>query len=134
MNSKMKHTENEEAKLFTHGNAHQTNKQDSKSKEINEIEVHEPRFEPMDTYTGDVIKNKEELIEFIDVPGSPFKVIRQEKEYYTIFGQYRLSEAYESKEEAIKDAQREDWMRVMHVMEIIAKFTYEDLKQKENGK
>lgn len=69
------------------GNAENTSKQDSKSKE---------------------------LIRYVDE--TPFAVVQTEMGFYVIMGKYRMSESFKSYEEAEQDAKRVDWMRILQVM------------------
>lgn len=39
--------------------------------------------------------------------------------WYTLMGNNRLSDGFEKKEDAIKDAERKDWIRIMSVIQIM---------------
>lgn len=69
--------------------------------------------------TTDNSNSNSELIERIQVENTPFTVIRQEEKWYVTLGMYRLTNDLENKEDAIADAQREDWERLMQVMGIM---------------
>lgn len=62
-----------------------------------------------------------EKTEMINVPDSPMVVIREGYEWFVVLGKYRLTRALESKEAALKDAERTDWSRTIQVVEIIMK-------------
>lgn len=64
--------------------------------------------------------NEKALVEVVDIEGSPFKAIKNEKEWHVVLGRYRLTEALESFEKCKEDAQRTDWNRLIQVMTIVA--------------
>jgi len=67
------------------------------------------------------------LIEREEVNGTPFTLVKQNENWYVLLGKYRLSEAYQEKEEALKDANRNDWMRTMQVVGIMIENYNENL-------
>lgn len=69
--------------------------------------------------TNNVDSSKSELVEMVKVENTPFTLIRQESEWYVTIGKYRISESIGSKEEAMEDAKRVDWERVMQVCGIM---------------
>ena len=64
--------------------------------------------------------NEKQLVEVHDVPGLPFKIIKNDKEWHVVLGRYRLTGALETREEAEEDAKRVDWDRMLQVMTIVA--------------
>lgn len=70
--------------------------------------------------------NKDCLIEYKQVEGTPFQVVTKEhpeldvKEYYVMFGKYRISEKIEEEEEAMKQAKVIDWWKIMSIAHAIA--------------
>lgn len=65
------------------------------------------------------VDSSSELVEMVKVEDTPFTLIRQEKDWYVTIGKYRISEKIGSKEEAMEDAKRVDWERVMQVCGIM---------------
>lgn len=61
----------------------------------------------------------EQLMQYHQVKDTPFTIIKHEKGYTVMLGKYRLSEDYESIGEAMKDAKRMDWDRIMQVMGVM---------------
>ena len=45
---------------------------------------------------GELLEDPEELIKRIDVENTPFVIINIENEYFGTFGQYRITEVYET--------------------------------------
>lgn len=61
----------------------------------------------------------EQLVEYFPVKDTPFTVAKNGKEWYVLMGKYRLTEAMETKEEAMRDAKGTKWMRIMQVIQIM---------------
>lgn len=64
-------------------------------------------------------EEKKPQIEFEDVENTPFTIERNEDKYYVRLGMYQLTDALESEAEALEDAKRVDWERMMQVMGIM---------------
>lgn len=50
--------------------------------------------------------------------GTPFTITEVDKKWYVLLGQYRLTEAFNTKKEAIEDAKRYDWERIQQVIQV----------------
>lgn len=57
--------------------------------------------------------------EFEPIENTPFGVLRIGKDWFVTLGNNKLSVALKSKEEALKDAERNDWLRICQVMEAV---------------
>ena len=75
-----------------------------------------------------------ELINFTQVENTPFTVISKEEQHIVMLGKYRISETFESKEEAIKDANSITWNRITQLITVMLRLDEEikELKNKEN--
>lgn len=58
--------------------------------------------------------NSSELIQYVE--GTPFAVVESEEGFFVIMGKYRMSESFQKSSEAIKDAKRITWMRILQVI------------------
>lgn len=78
------------------------------------------------------VSSIDQLKEIIDVDGekSPVKVVRLGDVFFVAIGNYRLSETFRSKEEAIRDGKRKDVSRLLQLMEVM----YKIIKSEEHGK
>ncbi len=71
-------------------------------------------------------KENSNLIEYIAVEGTPFQIAIREKEnskekdYFILMGVHKLSDAYKTEKEAVKEAKKVDWWKVMGVCHAIA--------------
>ncbi len=74
-------------------------------------------------------ENKEEntsLVNYVGVDNTPFEVAElekkdsKEKEYFIMFGKYRLTEDLGSVEKAKDEAVKVDWLKIMGVCHAIA--------------
>ena len=76
----------------------------------------------------------EELINFTEVENTPFTVISKEEQHIVMLGKYRVSETFESKDEAIKDANSITWNRITQLITVMLRLNEEvkELKSKEN--
>lgn len=61
----------------------------------------------------------EQLMQYHQVESTPFTIIKHEKGHTVMIGKYRLSEDYETAKEAMEDAKRMDWDRIMQVMGVM---------------
>ncbi len=70
-------------------------------------------------------KKSEELIEYNPLDGTPFTVASMMDtdsdivRHYVLFGKYRLTEGFETAEEAKADAESMTWNRIMEVMSVV---------------
>ena len=63
-----------------------------------------------------------------NVPNTPFQVINAEDKYFVCLGNYRISEMFNTIEEAEIDAQKIDWNRIITIITIaIRKIKVEDI-------
>lgn len=62
-----------------------------------------------------------ELLEKEEVEGTPFTIVKNEELWYILLGKYRLTEGYEDKEEALKEANVINWNKILQVCIIIGK-------------
>jgi len=60
-----------------------------------------------------------ELAELIPIEDTPFTVVRLDKQYFLSMGKYRLSELYNTYEEATQDIHTITWNRLVQVIAII---------------
>ena len=70
----------------------------------------------------DLLKKDErntELVEKIEVEGTPFTIVKNEELWYILLGKYRLTEGYESKELALDEANTINWNKILQVCIII---------------
>jgi SHS2 domain-containing protein len=62
----------------------------------------------------------EELIRRTEVKNTPFVVISlNEKEHFATLGEYRITEKYESQEEAEKECKAITWNRIIQIVMIL---------------
>ena len=81
----------------------------------------------------DINPKNTKLFEDEEIAGSIFTVREFEKQYYVMLGKYRLTDGLETKEEAIKDSERNDVLRIMQLAEIVYN-SREEQKLKEEKK
>lgn len=74
--------------------------------------------------------SSEQLMQYHQVKDTPFTIIKHEKGNTVMIGKYRLSEDYETAEEAMKDAKRMDWDRIMQVIGVMLE-EYKNEKSKK---
>lgn len=63
-----------------------------------------------------------------EVEDTPFKVVETEKGNFVVLGNHRLTHEIETKEEAIKEAKKMTWERIMQVIHILVE-NHEDFKK-----
>jgi hypothetical protein len=68
------------------------------------------------------------LVERENVKGTPFTLYKHEQNWFVLLGKYRLSKEFETKEEALEDASRNDWERTMQVVGVMIENYNETLK------
>jgi len=61
----------------------------------------------------------EQLVEYEQVPNTPFTIVKQNDKWFVTMGKYRLSEQLETKQEALEESQNESWFRMMQIMRIM---------------
>ena len=81
----------------------------------------------------DINPKNTKLFEDEEIARSIFTVRKFEKQYYVMLGKYRLTDGFETKEEAIKDSERNDVLRIMQLAEIVYN-SREEQKLKEEKK
>jgi hypothetical protein len=70
------------------------------------------------------------LVEREEIEGTPFTLYRNEDKYYVLLGMYRLNEnEFSSKEDALLDAERKDWFRIMQIVGIMLENYNKNLKE-----
>lgn len=63
--------------------------------------------------------SSKQLMQYHQVKDTPFTIIKHEKGNTLMLGKYRLSEDYETAEEAMTDATRMHWDRIMQVIGVM---------------
>lgn len=63
----------------------------------------------------DTTDNKE-LITYKDVENTPFTIVKNEKGYMGVIGEFRLTEYYENEKECIEEVTKINWNRLIQVM------------------
>lgn len=61
----------------------------------------------------------EQLIEYHKVEGTPFTIARNGKEWFVLMGKYRLTEDVKTRRNAMQNALKMTWDRMMQVMQIM---------------
>ncbi|AXH74418.1 MAG: hypothetical protein [Microviridae sp.] len=61
----------------------------------------------------------EELIQRDEVENTPFQVITINKESFGVFGQYRITEMYHTKQQCMAELRRMDWNRIVQICTLI---------------
>lgn len=64
-------------------------------------------------------KNQNQLIEKIEVENTPFLIIHIENDYFGTFGQYRITEIYNTPEQCKKDLENITWNNLVKVMTLV---------------
>ena len=72
-----------------------------------------------------------EAVTYAAVENTPFTIAKHENNYYVLMGMHKLSNAFESEEEALADAKRTDWDRLLQVVGIAVEVTMEYHKNKQ---
>lgn len=80
-------------------------------------------LENANTMDNKNLNSNKEMIKLNEVKNTPFSILEklenEEYEYYVMLGKYRLSESFKSLEEAMEDAKRTDWERLMQVVGVM---------------
>lgn len=67
--------------------------------------------------TSDTTDNKNSAFESWQLDGTPFTIVKREKEYLTVMGKHLLAK-HDTKEEAEKEAVNITWNRIVQVVAI----------------
>ena len=59
-------------------------------------------------------------LEFITIKNTPFTIVKEDKNYFGIIGNHRITESYNNKEELKKDLTEITWDRIVQVVWAIA--------------
>lgn len=71
--------------------------------------------------------------EFIHVEGTPFTIVREEKNYFGIIGEHRITENYDNEKEIRNELVKITWDRIIQVIWAVSnKFNKINLKELEN--
>ena len=65
------------------------------------------------------LKYESEQAKGYEVKETPFTIVEEQGKWFVVMGKYRLSETLGTKEEAIEDAERTDWMRLMQIVQLM---------------
>lgn len=63
--------------------------------------------------------DKSKLIEKIEIENTPFTIMKHKDEWYILIGKYRLSEGYINKLEALEEAKKMTWEKIMQVIGVM---------------
>lgn len=75
--------------------------------------------------------NGEKLVNYWEVPNTPFTVAKNGEEYFVLMGKYRFTEALKSKGEAWKEAEKMSWTRIMQVISVMITDAENEKNKKE---
>jgi len=68
----------------------------------------------------------EELIMKTDIPNSPFTIISlRGGKHFGVLGKYRITEEHNTREEAIKDAEKINWNNITRLISIVTEILKE---------
>ena len=68
---------------------------------------------------GELLEDPEELIKRIDVENTPFVIINIENEYFGTFGQYRITEVYETEAQCKRAVSEITWNNIIKIITLI---------------
>lgn len=68
--------------------------------------------------TTEAVINSEKLIEVTPIEETPFAVLKHEDKFYLVMGNYRLTSACKTFEEAKEQAEDASWNRILQVIVI----------------
>jgi hypothetical protein len=74
-----------------------------------------------------------QLVEYEQVKGTPFTAVKDGNKWYVLMGKYRLTEAMETKAEAVKDAEEITYFRIMQIFNIMMQDYQDQKKIQKNG-
>lgn len=76
-----------------------------------------------------VIVDTEAISQIDSIPGTPFTIIRVDKNYFLALGKYRISEMVDDKDYLIKLITEKDWFTIINVISLM----YTELKLSDNA-
>lgn len=72
-----------------------------------------------------------EKFELVEVKNTPFTMVREDKTWFGVMGDKRITEEYEKKEELEKELEKVNWNKIVQVIHIMNE-KYEMLKNIKN--
>lgn len=72
-----------------------------------------------------------QLYQNLPIDGTPFNAVKVQEKWFITLGKYKISENFDTYEEAINDSQNTDWIRIMTIMNIIIMNREEELNQQK---
>lgn len=79
--------------------------------------------EELDTFTNVNLLDKENSsaeLEFTAIENTPFTIVKQGNEYFSIIGKHRITESYLSKEICKTETEKITWDRIVQVIWAVA--------------
>ena len=71
-------------------------------------------------------------LEFTNIEGTPFTIVKQDEKYYGLIGNHRITEEWENLEELKEDLLKVSWDRITQVIWAVVekfKFNEEEIKK-----
>lgn len=59
--------------------------------------------------------NNSTLIDYKEIEGTPFTMVRKEDKYFLIMGDYRMTEPTNTEEETMEKIEKEKWLLIFHI-------------------
>lgn len=89
------------------------------------------KLEPSSTPMNVERVNKENsgnkpLIEYEDIPRSPFKLVRHEEKYFIVMGDHRITDPTETKNEQYLKLDKEKWQIIFTTIAVVVSKTLEE--------
>lgn len=75
----------------------------------------------------------EELVQMERVDGTPFTIVKDKDGWNVTVGKYRVNTPFETKQEAIWDAQTMNWDKIMQMITIFIEANNTKLNNEQNG-
>lgn len=72
-----------------------------------------------------------QLVETLMVEDTPFTILKWDEKYYLCLGKYRLTEALDSKEQAMEEVNNASWFRMLQIIHAVV---HEEIKADKLGK
>lgn len=60
-----------------------------------------------------------ELISRVDIKDTPFTIITTEEKHFGAMGRYRITELYNTYEEAVEETKKITWNRIVQVIQLV---------------
>jgi hypothetical protein len=60
-----------------------------------------------------------QLMEYKQIEGTPFTLIRKENEYFVVMGNHRVTEGYDSEVEALNSIVNDKWLTILKMILIV---------------